>query len=263
MLIPLNTHCANIARVLGEIEDAVDWGNVADWLLVAASVKSVDLDTIQHDQGFGYCSSADQFQLSREELLQRFVTNLSIFTFAWGALEAALEVIKPPKHPDKSKRGKVRHACHYLKGKFESRPAVLHLLEEVSNFRLAAQACFGYKEVEARFRRVTDIGTPGVGLYVVYELRNSFAHGSLAFPIPDEENRAVSEHAGMVTHATRIVLLTLQMLLLAHFDESDEPVSFTWDRPDLSDEFPLWLVLRGCHVDQEENDTQLSLLQDA
>ena len=263
MLIPVNAHCANVARVLKAVEDAVDWENVADWLLVAASVKSVDLDTIQHDWDFGYCSSADEFQMSREDLLQRFVTNISIFTFAWGALEAALEVIKPPKHADKSKGGKIRNACHYLKGKFESRSSVLHLFEEVSNFRSAAQACFGYEGVEAQFRDVTDIGTPGIGLYAVYKLRNSFAHGSLAFPMPDEENRPDSEHAGMVTHATRIVLLTLQMLLLAHFGESNEPVSFAWDRIDLSDESPLWLVLRGCHVEQEEESSQLSLLQDA
>lgn len=262
MLVKLNVHCGNIARVLAAIEDARGWENVIDWLFIGASVTAVHVDTVQNDPGFGCCSSADEFLDSREQLLQSFVTRLSVFTFVWGALEAALEMIKPPKHPDKSKRGKIRNACYYIARYFEFRPAVQQLAEEVDAFRSSASACFGYESVETRFSAADDVGLAGLGLFVVYELRNSFAHGSLVFPMPDEENRPISKHSDLVDHATRIALLTLQMLLLAHFDESEEKVYFPWSRAHMSDEYPLAFLLRGCHMERPSCDNQLSLLDD-
>jgi hypothetical protein len=262
MLVKLNVHCGNIARALAAIENTRGWDHVIDWLFIGASVTAVHVDTTQSDMGFGYCSSTDEFFASREQLLQSFVTRLSVFTFAWGALEAALEIIRPPQHPDKSKRGKIRNACHYMARYFEFRPAVQRLAEEVDAFRSSAAACFGYRSVETRFSTAGDVGLPGLGLFVVYELRNSFAHGSLVFPMPDEENRPISKHSDLVDHATRIVLLTLQMLLLAHFDESEEKVYFSWSLAHMSGEYPLALLLRGCHMERSSCDNQLSLLDE-
>jgi len=89
MLIPLEKHCSNLVSVLGETELAVDWMPVAEWLHLAASVKSVEIDIIQHDQGFGYCSAADEYSMSREVLLNEFATGIVKFNFVWGALESS------------------------------------------------------------------------------------------------------------------------------------------------------------------------------
>jgi len=113
--------------------------------------------------------------------------------------------------------------------------------------------CFGYQKVEERFKKSVDIGMPGTGLLGVYELRNSFAHGSMEFPEPDEDNQPVSEHARMVEHAARVVLISIQMLLLAHFKESITPIAFAWNCAYSDEEYPLCEVLRGCHI-EKNND---------
>lgn len=221
---------------------------VFDWLLVAGSVVSVEVDTIRHDPSYGWCAPADEYREARDVLLRRFVHDFSVFSLTWGAVESAIDVIEPPAHPDKSKRGKIRDACHLLRTAFDCRASVPQLADEVLSFREAAQRCIGLGAVEMRFAH-SDIGTPGIGLFAVYELRNRFAHGSLVFPVPDGENRPISEHGSMVQHATRIVLLELQMLLLAYFGESSHLLSSARSFQGACHEAELWYVLRSLHLE--------------
>lgn len=254
MFLPIDGHCAALAYLLAETEE---WNDVCDWLLVAASVESVELSTAKHQNYHGFCSSADEFDDAREDLLKRFIEAYSVFNLIWSALESSLTDM----HPDKSKRGKIRDACSRLHNCFINRYPVKGLVDEVAAFRLAAQQCLGFETVERRFSEVSEIGHAGMGLYTVYELRNKFAHGSLAFSIPDENNRPVSSHESMVKHASRIVLLELQMLFL-YFRDLIKPVSFSWHPGSDLEEGPFWLALRTCHLTYAECSYQLSLFGD-
>ena len=262
MFLPIDGHCAALAYLLAEAKEREKWNDVCDWLLVAASVESVELSTAKHQNYHGFCSSADEFDDAREDLLKRFIEEYSVFNLIWSALESSLTDMHLTKHPDKSKRGKIRDACSWLHHCFINRYPVKGLVDEVAAFRLAAQQCLGFETVERRFSEVSEIGHAGIGLYTVYELRNKFAHGSLAFPMPDENNRPVSSHESMVKHASRIVLLELQMLFLAYFCDLTKPVSFSWHPGSDLEEGPLWLALRTCHLTYAECSYQLSLFGD-
>jgi hypothetical protein len=260
LLLPLSVHSANLSRILREPKLGCEWASVAEWLQIVASVKSVDLDIIQYDSGFGNCFYPDEYALSCEELLKHFVTRITIFNFAWGALESFINIIKPPKNPEKSKRGKIRDACYLMKLFFHAKQMLPFLLEETACFRFSAQKCFGHQNVEMLFKDTSSIGLPGIGLFCVYELRNSFAHGSLSFPQPDEENSPLSSHnCIMVDHATRVVLISLQMLLLAYFKDSEQPISFAWNPNGTWQEYTLSSVLRCCHMDRKIHENQMFL----
>tara|TARA_R100001460_G_scaffold38597_1_gene73123 strand:- start:98 stop:844 length:747 start_codon:yes stop_codon:yes gene_type:complete len=245
--------------ILGDSELVHDWENVAEWLQLAAAIKNVEVDIIQFQQGFGYCSAADEYSMAREELLNSFVLALSRFNFVWGGLESCLNNIKPPKHPDKSKRGKIGNACYYLKQYYSTNTPVLFLGEAVESFRLRASECIGYESVDKRFKRSSDVGWPGSGLFTVYELRNLFAHGSLSFPEPDEENQPISDHHDMVVNATRVVLLSIQMLLLAHFEHSELEIPYSYNIDLDSDDVALWVALSGCHLYEKDAGLQNAL----
>lgn len=263
MLVSLEEHCARIVGILGDTELVREWENVAEWLQLAASIKKVEVDIIQFDHGFGYCSDADEYSMAREDLLNVFVSELSRFNFVWGGLESCLNNIKVPKHPNKAKRGKISNACYFLHQYFGTVSPPSYLGEEVAAFRSAASSCFGYDSVEKRFKRSGEVGWPGGGLFTVYELRNLFAHGSLCFPEPDEENQPISDHQSMVKHATRVVLLSIQMLLLAHFKHSELKIPYSWDLGIDRDDVPLWIALNGCHLNSKDAGAQMCLLHNA
>jgi len=263
MLLPLHKHAARIVEVLALREDPSEWFGVCEWLQVASSLEAVTVNTGRFNSSYGWCSSADEYDDAREELLRKFVHEYSIFSFIWGAIESALTLIDPPKHPIKAKRGKIRDAAYYLRTAFEARADITGVTEEVGKFCKAARSCLGSKSVDARLAELSEFGGAGIGLYVVYELRNQFAHGAIEFPEPDEENRPISAHESMVSSASRVALLQLQMLLLAHLQPQEEPVRYGRELGAGSEEVPLYTALRACHLERTDDFFQLSLLADA
>ena len=262
MLLPLHNHAARIAEVLALRENPTEWFSVCEWLQVASSVEAVTVNTRKFNTSFSWCSSANEFDDAREDLLRKFVQEYSIFSFVWGAVESAITLIGPPKHSDKAKRGKIRDAAYYLQSAFDDRAEVRGLSQEIGSFCAAARACLGTKAVDKRLDEIGEFGGAGIGLYVVYELRNQFAHGAIQFPEPDKENRPISEHQLMVSQASRVALLQLQMLLLAHLHPKDEPVTFGRALSAGSEEVPLYTALRTCHLEPTDEIFQLSLLAD-
>lgn len=263
MLLPLHEHAARIVEVLALRENPSEWFGVCEWLQVASAVEAVTVNTGRFNSSYGWCSSADEYDDAREELLRKFVHEYSIFSFIWGAIESSLTLISPPKNPVKAKRGKIRDASYYLRTAFENRPEISGLTQEVSKFCESARSCLGTKAVDARLAELSEFGGAGIGLYVVYELRNQFAHGAIEFPEPDEENRPISDHESMVASASRVALLQLQMLLLAHLKPQDEPVMFGRELGAGTAEVPLYTALRACHLERTDEFFQLSLLADA
>lgn len=146
----LAEHCSAIAQILNAIDDAPDWQDVQERLLVAASVVSAKVDTIQHNPNYGWCCSGDEFDDARKVLIEQFVAGLTVFGLICGALESSIDIIRPQPHPDKSKRRKIGNVCNLLKKAFYVRGHVLDLEREIELFRNLAQRCIGYDSVEKR-----------------------------------------------------------------------------------------------------------------
>lgn len=257
MYADLVTHCSRLVGILGQTRLVNDWENVAEWLNLAVALKKFEIHII--DDSFGFCSYADEYTMVREKLLNEFVYEMSRFNFVWGGLESCLNIIKPPNHPDKSKRGKISNACYFLKQYYSTVPPISFLSVGIVSFRRASSECIGYESVEKRFKRANEIGWPGIGLFTVYELRNLFAHGSLTFPEPDMDRQPKNEYQIMVVHATRVVLLSIQMLLLAYFKHSDLEIPFSFNCDFNTDDLALCDALSGCHLETNGMGFQMSL----
>ena len=74
---------------------------------------------------------------------------------------------------------------------------------------------------EFKLRNVDDLR--GLGLHVVRKIRNELAHGSAVMPRPDDWGEKATKllssehrHLDLVNTCTRVILLTIQMLLLVH-----------------------------------------------
>lgn len=255
MFVTLADHAAAIGNTLAALEEDREWFNVADWLLLAASIESVVVCAGKHDSAWGFCEAASEFENAYAELREGFVDRLTVFMFVWSALEAAIDVIDPP--PDPAARGKIRAACRYLYEQCTDGEFLLGLSDTVAEFKRLAHSCEGLQKAARRLDEV-EVGPAGAGLYAVYELRNQFAHGSLNFPMPDEENRPIGPHQTLIETATRIVLLELQMLLLVTLDRSQ----LVWSAPveGLDGDAPIDLVLRACHLAKGVEWMQVNLL---
>ncbi|MEG3435607.1 hypothetical protein V0288_00610 [Pannus brasiliensis CCIBt3594] len=265
-LIALDQHCAGLAHILSDLPDGSDWDLVCDWLMIAASIRKIKVETTQHNLSFGWCALADEYDIARQDLLTRFVEACSVFNFTWGALEATLNIIKLPKPPKKSKNRdtnpKIFKAYYYLNQEFASKRLLTGLVEEVNLFRESASVCLDTKVVNTDLLETTEFGFAGIGLLIVSQLRNQFAHGSLTFPVPllHENDDSENLHESMIKHATRVVLIQLQMLLLAYFKRCDNLVTFSWHPNRELEKIPFYIAIQTCHLEQGDANFQISLL---
>ena len=207
----INEHASQLAKFLHHTEDPYVWRHVAEWLSVASGIVRVRFDTIRFDEDHGMCSPADEFNAAREQLLQRYVTELTRFTYCWVALECAVDTIAPSKA---LQRGKINGACYYIQQHSPDDKGVLYYWDVLDDFRQTLVDS-GETNTLKRFRSPSFVSIRSLALYVIYSIRNKFAHGVLHLPIPDSENRPRSHHVQLIEHASRLTLMSIQHLLAA------------------------------------------------
>lgn len=243
-LLQLDEHCARLSEAILEL---LYWDEVSEWLTVASSIETVEVNTAKYDRAL-MCDDHGYGE-ARDILVRQFVEDFSVFSLVWGALEGMLDRLKLPPQP--SRKGKISAACFHLKNEFRSKTTCLGLREELQSFLLTAQRCIGFASVRNRYVRGQEFGEAGIGLHVVYELRNQFAHGSVVFPRPDADNKPASGHQTLTKHATRIVLLQIQMLLIAHLKHSEHMDEYFWYS---EDQVPLSTAVLSLHLERGDLD---------
>lgn len=151
-------------------------------------------------------------------------------------------------------RGKITRACNYLKEKYNLQPVPIYedcLKQLFTNIRKVKHYNFVEKEVNLQ----PFLNLSGIGLFTVYKIRNDFMHGSLNFSEPGEwQNYAPDDHKIILT-STRIILLSIQMLLISFFKGQ----ALTITKYEDHNEIDLENYLFNLHLVKESDDEQLKL----
>lgn len=231
----LHEHCANVAYALGILENYRDHislnrhdvERIYNWLWLAGSIVNVEVDFIRHDINFGYCKDADYYQLNTETLQRRFATQLTTFNFAWVSLEGLISAIISKSQL--KKYGKINAACFLLKQQLERTPAIPHYKEYLLDL-LQNIVNHPYYKNDINFD-IEISGKSGLGIRSVYGIRNSFAHGALRLPQLNEDDDFLANpeiDIRIIEVSTRIVLLTMQALLMAQLKDHQFDVYYWW-----------------------------------
>jgi hypothetical protein len=229
-LVELQEHCEMLSFTLSGLwrhdpvtyvkdGETLEFNDAAEWLNLASGVKKVEVVTGGED--VFYCESVMEYEDARSELLSRLATQLTIFQFTWGAFETAATVIGPPSIPanlrSNGANGLVHRVLFFLRA---ARPVATYpdVLEEMR--RLVARQP-NYRRLLRSGALPRHMGPSGVGLDFVRKVRNRFAHGSARFPMPDDcsvgWSGRTSPEPEIIALSSRIVLLSIQMLLRIHY----------------------------------------------
>jgi hypothetical protein len=232
-LLDLQKHCWRLSCTLAELwqQDPVavtegktltlDYGDAASWLDLAAGIRGIDVLTGRFDDALLYCGTAREYEDARSDLLSRLTAQLTVFLFAWGAFETVATVIGPPSIPagkrHKGANGLVDRVIFYLQ-RFGPFTAYTETLEQLNV--LTAHSIL-YQSLVRTDSLPSHMGRSGVGLDFVRHVRNHFAHGATHLPLPEDSAHGwsgeESREPQLIALSTRIVLLTIQMLLAVHY----------------------------------------------
>jgi hypothetical protein len=255
----ISKHCSDLGKLISGYEPEIEWPIQLNWLQIASGIVNVKFDITRFDNCFGYCKNADQWHQSHEELLNNYVTEYTRFTYIYSGLESLIDTINPPPAP---RGGKINSICFYLKNQLLPEDIISFYLDVVQELKFLLQNTdINEQKILDHFYGNKYVSEHGIGLYVVYKLRNLFAHGAIGFPYPDENNKPISMYPTMVELSSKILLLTLQMIWLAFYYNSDITTSIHWES-DIDEEYHIKEVLNNIHLKNFKNSypTQFNLL---
>jgi len=231
----LDEHCHMLGDLLhssaakhGKQQDQ-EWVHASKWLGLGSDVRRVEIVTSYFDDAPMCCDSVLELEKARSEVTSDFYTELTRFLFAWSAFETVVGIVQPPGW---NKHGKVRASGQFQKEKFEPE-SLMHYWCAIEGMRRRAR--FQPSAMQIEEPQLTPSGSyeiSGVGLRLVYGLRNSFSHGSAGFPEPEDWGGKPNIEMQVIRGSTRIVLYTIQMMLIAYLNGSRASVQCRFDGDD-------------------------------
>ena len=216
-LIDIQEHCFKLREFLGELNQ-IKYIAAIDWLDIAAGVESVRVTTAKHDDSLVFCGEAIAYENKRSELLSNLATRLTIFNFVWGSFESVAKALINQK-----KISIVNSTIQFLKKNYSPKPPIAFYEDNLYVLRKFIADNKSYKVDCQDFKLSNSVDMNGLGLHVVRKIRNNLAHGSAQLPLPDNWERGETDllsseyrHLDLIDTCTRIILLTVQMLLIGH-----------------------------------------------
>ena len=262
-VLRIQEHCSALSKLLPNLDylrptsvvndgELVGWAHPAEWLDLAASVTKMEVVTGQDDQSLGLCESALDDEEERSALLSQFVTSLTVFSFTWGAFESAAKIVSPPAIPkalrNKGNNSLTARVVHALKS---VTPDGVYYCALASLCRLLRRSHACHASVPTELAAITNADA-GLGLGLVRVIRNGFAHGAASLPQLDGSDSTDSLDSLVVRISSRIVLLTIQMILREFYrNQSFEIEIFSWRTESGTECWEIHRLLETIHLAEE------------
>ena len=162
------------------------------------------------------CRPAFEYEDAKQELHNEVVNQLTIFLYVYSGFEAILN--NSNITPCKKVRGKINAAKYHIKINFSTYNRSLPLYQESISLLLSLidQKDSDYQTLKKSFSLDSCTDINGVGLKVVYKIRNLFAHGSFSFPEPLGHTYMIPVQPEIIKLSIRILLLSSQMIMIAN-----------------------------------------------
>ncbi|BCB04787.1 hypothetical protein [Bacillus sp. KH172YL63] len=245
-LLPIDEHAWKldcILRTLDINDNDESWEHICSWLQMASNVEQVDLITEKFDASLAFCSSARHFENERSALLSKIATEITIFNFIWGAFESLINKLEPLIDGcNIGKYGKVKTARYIInKNQISLFPGYKGALDKLLQLYSSLKILPKHSHVKHNEK----------GIFLVYKIRNEFAHGAYSIPHhPDDFDLHNFDDTDLIRECSRIVLLTMQMILVSYFSDKNIELEnlFLFDELDDIDTVILISLLRNVHV---------------
>jgi hypothetical protein len=180
-LIGVGLHAKGISEYMISI-GIEEWENLSHWFHIANGIKELNYEGITYNDSFFWCRPAYEYEIEKQELYQKLVKEITLFSYLYSGLEGVLTSLKLPKCPHQL--GKINSATYYLKREFPAWSLPIAYYDKVVRLcELLFQHSFdkNYK-LSSEFSACVSI--QGLGLKLLYKIRNKIMHGDFFFPEP-------------------------------------------------------------------------------
>lgn len=179
---------------------------------MGSGVINTEIHTQYYDTSTTFCGTARDYESRKSRFWSLFCKELVTFNFIWGSLESVISHVTNATESDSKPYAGIK----YLRANYKNKPIenygfVLNNLIKIMTETNYFQRDDIYKNCSPK--------NSGSGLHLVSKIRNSFAHGSQSIPDLDDWEFNINNDIAVIDFSSRIVLLTMQMILISHFSK--------------------------------------------
>ena len=224
-LVDTKRHCHNIARFFLASENYYS-SPMYSWFQIASGIMEVKYVSDLHDGSMFQCNPTIEYEQAKSDFHSRLIRELTIFNFIWGGFESYCDSYPFTPCPSEKRRGSVNAVNHFLKSTFlDKYPVVQFYYEVIEHFKKILYKNPWHGKSNELFSSDTCTSEKISGLKAVYKIRNSFAHGALKISEPDGWSDVKPFDIGIINTSSRILLMTMQMLLFSRVNNLKFKVS--------------------------------------
>lgn len=225
--------------------DFPQWNHAADLLHLAAGVLRVEIDPFLYDFSSVYCSTVGDYQDAKREIISNYQMEMTRFLFTWNAFETIVEGLRPTGW----KNGKIRAVGKYLADRFDPEKLIHYDCAVQGLRKLATDRNNPFFLEDSNFDPGGSYRESGIGIKTVSQLRNSLVHTAVELPEPRDWGGPVDGGLLSARSARRLVLYTLQMMLIANYSGSGLNVECYDQELDSEIEVKVDNLLRTIHLE--------------
>lgn len=219
-----------------ELEYVYEQGHITSamsWLKLLINLEDIQFDIAKYDDGVLYCKCVWEYEKTQMKHLKVVNLELIRFHYAWSALECFISYFIPKEKIEQ--HGKINALCGWLLQNLN----VLNIPELYDSITLqVAKELSEDEQFKKEFEEsgIDDFGRSnkpyvnenGYGIYMVYKVRNLFAHGALKFPEYFNEEECISALSPeTISKSTTLVLMTIVMMFYVDTKDNGSLIEHT------------------------------------
>ena len=216
-LVDIGLHAKGISEYMFTV-GYEHWSNLSQWFHIGHGLKELSYDGITYDNALFMCRPAYEYEVERQELYHRLVREITLFSYLYSGLEGVLSSLKTSPCP--TRKGKINAACYYLQASFPKWSA------PISHYCSATRLCetLYQHSFDGKYSLANElnecVSIHGLGLRLLYKIRNAIMHGDFFFPEPLEHSVTLPFQPEIINLCSRLVLMTVQMLFIAYRNDN-------------------------------------------
>lgn len=230
-LIPIKEHIDLIAEYFN-CKEFSSYNEVANWFSMAWSIKNTEYEDAKYFYELDPYQAANDYAQHTQKLRTRLLDQITLFLYAYMGFESLINILNLQSCPQM--KGKINSVKHFIKAKSSSDYEPLNFYLENLNLLKELISKSSMNELVNVFSVDDCTCISGMGLKVVYKIRNKLAHGNYEFPISEDLSYHMPLEPEITKISIRLLLLTIQNIMLLkyknnygslfseHLEESDE-----------------------------------------
>lgn len=244
----LRHHCFDLAYLFFSLKqfsvEKYARQNYAYWLHLAAGVENIEMD---HERF--YRDPASSLDLTNtlydraRPLNTQIFRSLVVFNLVWHVFGKMLD-----DHFADKNGGVLDSACEYLDSVYNPFKNVVKYNDLVKELKKLIKAS-GILDADAILKNHEHENRSSVGILLVNRINDYFAHVAYQFPVGSDPSGDHAINPEIIERSSRIVLLTIQMILLPWFeDQQNISIKPCWNGHEAGRKIPVHAFLRTVHL---------------